>query len=59
MEVSASHGMADLVSYSNADRDIEQVYLLFDLSISNCDFCYFVQGVIFRVICEVLYVFFW
>lgn len=33
MEVSASHGMADLVSYSNADRDIEQVYLLFDLSI--------------------------
>lgn len=32
VEVTTSHGMADLVSYGNADRDIEQVLLLFDLS---------------------------
>lgn len=25
--VNISHGMADLVSYGNADRDIEQVFL--------------------------------
>lgn len=33
MEVSVSHGMADLVSYGNADRDIEQVPLHFVLGI--------------------------
>ena len=45
VEVSASHGMADLVSYSNADRDIEQVYLLFHLSIYLCIYRAFVQEV--------------
>ena len=24
-----SHGMADLVSYGNAERDVEQVFILF------------------------------
>lgn len=31
--VNLSHGMADLVSYGNADRDIEQVSLLFSVSL--------------------------
>lgn len=49
VEVSASHGMADLVSYGNADRDIEQVYLLFDLYLA-ANLLLLFQGVIFREI---------
>lgn len=42
VEVSASHGMADLVSYSNADRDIEQVYFALGFVFPALDFYAFV-----------------
>ena len=36
--VNLSHGMADLVSYRNADRDIDQVSYLFNLKVLFFDF---------------------